>query len=321
VSRLAAGKTTFDVIRSDRLVEPVEEKPYLITLVRSAEEEQRAHLLIESLRAFGGRLGNSPVWVFLPDPERVSTAFRKIEGVDFFPLVVEEEFRRYFFADKVYACARAEQMMESESRSLVWMSTGCLVLNPPILFHLSPPFEVALRPVHVKNIGSLANEPLDDFWSEIYRMIGIERAPFAVQSFVDLQELRPYFNTHAFSINPAKGLLRTWLEIFKAMVSNQEFQSGPCRDELHQIFLHQAILSALVVKLLDRDQIYLLPPDYGYPLHFQGQIPSPRRSPTLNSLVCPVYEEVPPHPNALKDIEVQEPLRSWMLNRVSSLGG
>jgi hypothetical protein len=314
-------KTTVDVISSDRLAQPAEEKLCFITLVRSAEGERRAHLLIESLRAFGGRLGNSPVWVFLPDPERISSAFRKTEGVDFFPLVVEEVFRRYFFADKVYACARAEQMMETEARSLVWMSTGCLVLNPPVLFHLSPPSEAALRPVHIKNVGSLANEPLDDFWSEVYRMVGIEHAPFTVESYVDLQKLRPYFNTHAFSINPTKGVLRIWLEIFKSMLSNQEFQSGPGRDELHQIFLHQAILSALVMKLLDRDQIHLLPPEYCYPLHFQQQIPSSRRSQTLNDLVCPVYEEALPHPDTLKDMDVLEPLRSWMLNRVSSIGG
>jgi hypothetical protein len=104
------------------------------------------------------------------------------------------------------------------------------------------------------------------------------------------------------------------------MVSNQEFQSGPCRYELHQIFLHQAILSALVMKVLDRDQIYLLPPEYGYPLHFQQEIPSSRRSQTLNDLVCPVYEEALPHPD-LKDMDVLEPLRSWLLNRISSLGG
>lgn len=78
-------KTTTDVTRSDRLAEPVEEKLHFITLVRSAEEEQRAHLLIESLRAFGGPLCNCPVWVFLPNPERISSDLLETEGVDFFP--------------------------------------------------------------------------------------------------------------------------------------------------------------------------------------------------------------------------------------------
>jgi hypothetical protein len=111
------------------------------------------------------------------------------------------------------------------------------------------------------------------------------------------------------------GVLRTWWEYFKTLVSDRDFQQGPCRGEAHQIFLHQAILSALLIKLLDMERILLLPPEYSYPLHFQDQIPPVRRAQRLNDLVCPVYEELQPHPAGLAGIAVDEPLRSWLSER------
>jgi len=295
-----------------RLAEPTS----FLILVRSVEEQWRAGLLIESLRAFGGRLSSYPVWVFLRDPASASCTRLGIEDEDVhsIPLVIEDEFRHYFFADKVHACAQAEEMAAQEGvRSLVWLSPNSLIVNPPVLFDLAPSFDAALRPVHIKNVGLLAGEPLDDFWKETYETVGISDTPLTVESFVDSHRLRPYYNTHLFSMNPSKGVLRTWLECFKTMVSNPGFQSGACRDEEHRIFLHQAILSALVTRLLDWERIRILPPEYSYPLHFHQQIPPTRRPQALNNLVCPVYEGAYRYPDTLNGIEVDEPLKSWLM--------
>lgn len=55
------------------------------------------------------------------------------------------------------------------------------------------------------------------------------------------------------------------------MVTDEAFQAGPCRDELHRIFLHQAILSTLVAKQLDWERVRLLPPEYNYPLNLSDR--------------------------------------------------
>jgi hypothetical protein len=98
------------------------------------------------------------------------------------------------------------------------------------------------------------------------------------------------------------------------MVSDEAFQSGPCSDEQHQVFLHQAILSSLVAKMLDWRRVRLLPPEYNYPLHLLPQMPPHRRAPALNGLVNAVYEDAFPW----SDIEVQEPLLSWLRDRLSA---
>ena len=297
-------------------VSPAGKTRFLI-LVRSVKGQRRARLLIESLRAFGGRLRDCPVWVFLPYPASVPCEYPGIEKVHCMPLVLEDEFRHYLFADKVHACAQAEAMaVQEDVRSLVWSSPSSLILNPPVLCDLSPSFDAAFRPVHIKNVGLSVDEPLDDFWKEIYRTVGVSDTPLTVESFVDSRQLRPYYNTHLFSMNPSKGVLRTWFECFKTMVSDQAFQSGPCGDQDHKIFLHQAILSALVTKLLDWERTRILPPEYSYPLHLHQQVPQTRRPQTLNSLVCPVYEQVYRYPDTLNGIQVHEPLSSWLMKRM-----
>jgi hypothetical protein len=287
------------------------------TLVTTPSSKRHARLLIESLRAFGGRLSFRPVWVFYREERGVGPAYLSgtlddLEGVHLVPLAVEETFR-YHFSSKVHACAQAEQMAGPGVRSLVWLGRECLIVRPPTLFDLAPSYDAAFRTVHHVNVGSPADEPPDPFWAAVYQAVGIEDAPYTIESFVDVQEIRPYWNTHCFAVDPSRGILRSWLDHFQAMVADRAFQAGPCRDELHRIFLHQAVLSALVTKELDRERIRPLPPEYSYPLHMHDQLPPARRAGSLNDLVCAVYEETPP----LDSIRVHEPLRSWLRERAS----
>lgn len=292
-----------------------------LLLFRSEAGERLARLVIESLRAFRGRLGDCPVWTFVLDPGRATRALPGLEGVQRFPLELPAGFPDYPFAEKVYACARAEELAGGEIRSLVWLSLDCLIIQPPRLFDLrpqpgAPAADAAFRPVHLRNIGSPAGAPPDDFWQAIYQALEIDSIPGTVESFADRQTLRPYFNTHCFALNPALGLARAWWEAFQMLLSDQAFQAGACRDELHQVFLHQAVLSALVGKCLAWERVRSLPPEYNYPLHLHKEIPPERRAPTLGSLVNAVYEDAFPW----GEIEVEPSLREWLSARLPRPG-
>jgi hypothetical protein len=289
------------------------------TLVNSIEAGKRLRLLIESWRAFGGQLSLSPFWIFWSgdyDPGKLMTQYPEKDGFTWIPLAAEESLPRYHFASKVLACAQAEEIAAASVRSLVWLNPNCLVIQPPALFDLHPAYEAAFRPAHIRNVGSLAAETLDGYWEAVYRSTGIQGAPFTVQSFIDQQTLRPYFNTHLFAIDPARGVLRLWLEAFKTLVTDQEFQAGAGSSEYHQIFLHQAVLSTLVARLLPRERIRILPAEYSYPLHLHLKTPQAYRSKSLNSLVVAAYEDESPHPDNLREIEIREPLRSWLVSEL-----
>ena len=170
--------------------------------------------------------------------------------------------------------------------------------------------------MHIQNIGLGADEPLNGFWAQIYKAVGVKDVPSTVQTFVDEQDIRAYYNSHIFSVNPSKGLLRQWYERFAALVTDADFQSQYCQDDGHHIFLHQAVLSALIATTLDPERVRALPPEYSYPYNLHQQVPADRRTDALNDLICIAYEKRPLDPTVVDDIVIHEPLRSWLSDRV-----
>ncbi|HSQ25808.1 MAG TPA: hypothetical protein VLM80_01665, partial [Anaerolineales bacterium] len=270
--------------------------------------------LVDSLRTFGGDLAEAPVWIFMENPDQQ-------EGSDHgltrqFRLKVPPDVGAYPFGRTVAACAQAEEMASSQTNSLVWIDPSCLIIQPPELFELGSAFDAAFRPVHIRNIGLSPNDELDDFWRSIYHSLGLGHLPFTVTSFVDNQCLRPYFNSHAFSINPALGIMRLWHGNFQQLISDHSFQSAACQDDLHKIFLFQAILSTLVASRIDPARLRILPSSYNYPYNLQARVPDERRARTLNELVCLTYEERDLRPDMVSDIQILEPLSSWLTEHV-----
>jgi hypothetical protein len=296
----------------------VDQTVFLI-LVSTIRQRSCARLLIDSIRAFGGALSHCPIWLFEADSQGVPCNSLNNLDVRVLPLTVSDTMRNYWFAGKVCACARAEELANSRTRSLIWLSPDCLIIKPPLLFDLAPAFDAAVRPVHIRNIGLGATEPLNDFWEKVYETVGVRDVQATVESFVDAQHIRAYFNSHVLSVDPSKGLFRRWLKGFESLVSDREFQSSSCRDERHQVFLHQAVLSALVVTLLAPKRIRILPPDYSYPYNLHQRVPADRQAQALNDLVCVAYEDRSLDPNVVDDIDIGEPLRSWLSTHVNQI--
>lgn len=283
-----------------------------VTLISSARQRSATHLLIDSIRSFAGPMRNHPVWVFIAGAQEQTSNELKDLDAELIPLTIPDSVKSNWFAGKVYACARAEELAGKNIQSLIWISSNCLVIQPPVFFELGSSYDAAFRPVHIRNIGNLASQSPDEFWKRIYQTVGINDISISVESFVDDQHLRAYYNTHAFAIDPSLGLMRMWYEIFEKLVIDRDFQDGACRDDLHQTFLHQAVLSALIASRLDPDRIYNLPTTYNYPYNLQEKVPVDRRVSALNDLVCIAYEDRSLSPDEMKDIHIDDPLRSWL---------
>jgi hypothetical protein len=228
-------------------------------------------------------------------------------------LTAAPDIAGYPFTSKVTACARAEPLAARLGvRSLVWVSSDCLFIQAPVLLDLAPTVDVALRPVHHRNIGLPADAPVDAFWRRVYESVGVEEVDMTIETFVESEPIRAYFNSHLLSIHPAKGLWRRWLTIFTDLVTDDEFQGGACADPPHRIFLHQAILSALLTTELDPKRMQLLPAAYSYPYDLHREVPEIRRPHALNELVSVATEGRSMRPDDIEDLIVHEPLRSWL---------
>ena len=105
-------------------------------------------------------------------------------------------------------------------------------------------------------------------------------------------------------------------EYFRALVLDIDFQATASQDQIHKIFLHQAVLSALLTKFIPSQKLRLLPPEYNYPLHLHREVPEDRQAKSLNSLVNPVYEDIFEYPQILNGIPVADPLNSWFSQNV-----
>ncbi|MBN2386066.1 MAG: hypothetical protein JXB85_03540 [Anaerolineales bacterium] len=285
------------------------------TALRSSYGASCARLLIDSLRSFGGEIGRAPFWVFAAGSWSEAAVLAG-EGVRVFPLEIPDPIENYIFSEKVVACARAEEMAAGQIRSLIWIDPNCLVVNPPVLYALGEKYDAALRPVHIRNVGLPAGGPLDAYWKGIYAALGVDDVAMTVRTFVDGQTLRAYFNSHAFAINPDLGLLQHWSELFAALVLDRDYQQAACQDQRHQVFLFQALLSGLLATALDPERMRNLPPTYNYPYNLQGAVRSEARARALNDLVSFSYEERSLNPDEITDIEVQQPLRTWLMKRV-----
>ena len=123
--------------------------------------------------------------------------------------------------------------------------------------------------------------------------------------------IRPYFNTHIFAVRPDKGLMQAWWSLFQKMIQDRAFQSSTCKDTLHRLFLHQAILSALLVMELPEGKLRMLPPTYNYPLELHRQVPSEKRPERLDDLVCAVYEDAFVFPETLSGLKASPELAAW----------
>lgn len=288
-----------------------------MTAVSTPYGRQRAGWLIDSLRTFGGRIGRNPVWLFEADPRAECNRLAQ-DGLQIFPMQVPDSIKPILFSQKVYASAQAEIMAGAEVNSLVWIDPGCLVVNPPALYELGSDFDAAFRPVHIQNVGLRIDDRLDAFWQGIYAQVGITDMSTTVQSFVDQQMLRAYYNSHAFAVNPAIGLLGRWLEHFQALANDMHYQQTACQDEPHQIFLFQALLSALLAKEVAPERLRILPPEYNYPFNLHSRVPASYRARALNDVVSFAYEDRSLDPVEITDIAVEEPLRAWLAERCSA---
>jgi hypothetical protein len=282
------------------------------TWIRDVSQLEPARVLVRSLREFGGELRDESVWVFLVDPIEIAPDYFTDHGVEIIPIRIPSNLKQYYYGDKVYISARAEELAGPHVESLTLLAVENLIIQPPSLFAVQGSFDAAVRPVHIKNVGISITDAPDMYWRGVYEVVGIDDVSSKVESFIEGETIRAYFNSAAFSIRPAIGILRRWLECFLILVSDKAFQANNCQDEKHKIFLHQAVLSTLITSQLDEDGICILPPEYIYPYNLHESVPPHRRAKSLNELVSIYYGSRTVNPGQLLDIDVYNPLRTWL---------
>jgi hypothetical protein len=283
--------------------------------------EANALLLVQSIRDFGGDLSRSPIWCLVPDfGPKPSESFKQRMGVlnaELISFEIEREIARFFFAADIRAAALAESMAVDKTDILVWLSSNTIILKEPEDFLLAENKKLGYRPVHHTNVGSLYDKPMDTFWSLVYRHCEVpEEHVFPMKTHVDENILRPYFNAGIMAIRPDKGLLKKWHDKFFEVYQAPEFTELYENDERYVIFIHQALLSGIIISACEPGEIQELPGTYNYPLHLYEEDVTAHRPSSIDSLITVRHEG----PHKIKDwiskIPHGEQLKEWFTRTI-----
>jgi len=250
-------------------------KLILATYADSADKLHNACRFARSLRAFGGRLADAPVLLFVPQELKVcdEQILGRLQSlnVSLKTSSTPEQAQWLYYAGKVFAAGEAETMVEGDADILVWLDEDTVLLNEPCDFELGPDFDFAYVPVMHNRSGSLMAQPPDAFWSRIYEVLSItDDMLFPMLTPADKETIRAYFHVGLMVVRPRKGILRKWVKDFEILYSDEVLVEMCKGDVNKRIFLHQTALMG-VTSIISRDNMLRLPSTYNYPIFFEKQ--------------------------------------------------
>ena len=281
----------------------------------------RAIMLIDSLRTFGGELADSPCIILVPEKgESLHDKAREqlsLLDIRLVPFNIDEAAVQFPLAALVYAAVRAERQVHDETEILVWMNEDTLIIGPPVDFLIEEGISFAYRPVHHTKISSVYDEPPDDFWSLIYQHCGVEEGKaFPMETCTRDNTIRAHFNAGLLVVRPEQRLLEIWLDNFQRLYQHPDFQPFFKEDVLYMVFMHQAVLAGVVLKMFKRQELLELPETFNYPLHLHEEYPVEYQPKALSDLITCRYEGIEDLRNSLREIPVEEPLKGWLNERL-----
>jgi hypothetical protein len=300
-----------------------QEKIVIATVIYPAEwSEKNALLLVESIRAFAGSLAETPIWCYVPQygKEVSRETVRRLNdlNVAIIPFDIDIEVARFFFAADIRAAWLAESTAIDKTELLAWLGANTIILKQPDAFLLSAEKQLGYRPVHHINVGSEFKSGLDPFWAFVYDYCKVpEDRIFPMETHVDRKVIRPYFNAGMIITRPENKLMRTWHDTFFKVYQKPELRAFYEQDERYVIFIHQALLSGIILNMFTKDEIQELPRDYNYPLHLYDEDITADRPSSIDDVVTLRHEGFYQDPQWMDKMPASDRLKQWLAERLS----
>ncbi|TFF95812.1 hypothetical protein EU546_02630 [Candidatus Thorarchaeota archaeon] len=290
---------------------------YATVVHPNAYSEKNASLLIKSIREFAGRLSSSRIITMIPfggAEEPVQTKERlEMLGADAFYCELEPVELSFPFVAEARCASQLEKIIGGNSEILAWLLANTIVLNEPSDFILRKGKELAYRPVHHKLLGLAMDEELNPFWTAVFRVCEVkEEDLFTMVPHVERREIRPYFNAGILVTRPALGLLSLWDDLFESVYMKPDFMRFYEVDHRYRIFIHQAILTGVILKMMKRDDMLELPSTYNYPVHLHYDDETPERPHLIDDLTTVRHEGFHKNPDWSSSLPAGNELKQWI---------
>jgi len=249
-----------------------------IACVEAGNLENQVVLLFRSIRKYAGQYKDVPIYSFQP---RQGAPLNKNTLKIFEELcvvhnreILNTEFEDYPVSNKIFACARAEEVLTEEI--LVFLDSDTVIVNDPTDFALPKGVLAAARPVETKNLGSTGRkDPNDEYWRKMYAICDVPEGPF-IETSVGQKRIRAYWNAGLIVVLRSAGLFQQWKQDFFTLIEAKHIPRKV-------FFMDQLALAATFARVPNRVRIYDL--RYNYPLAKRPLLPMPYRAYDFEDLI------------------------------------
>lgn len=253
------------------------------------EEDKYLFSFVESIRSNGKEYGFSPIYIAI-DSDKINLISKEMirfiedQKVQILPVVLNHAYSHIPFFEKSISAGMVETHLRLTTEKLIWMDIDSVLLKFDALLLKQVP--LMCRPVDIRNIGDPYDQPMNEFWDNIFQFCSVPKDKiFKIKSSVDQIDLKPYFNAGFLVVDPAFKILTTWAKNFKSFATHAIWHDFFQKDKKYIFFIHQAILAGTILNLLNEQEIEILPHTINYPLHFHDQYPEDNKISQVDELI------------------------------------
>jgi hypothetical protein len=276
----------------------------------------QALLLIESIRAFAGKLSDLEIFAVAPRPNLGIDKDTRVKldtlDVTYCEAPINTNCPEYGSANRVYAAAWVAQ--RTSATTLIVLDSDTLFLEEPEL--LGPCCDVAVRPVDSKGSASIGpQDEFDPYWAALCQLaeMPIDQLPFLVTT-VDRIRVRSSYNGGYSVVRRDTGIMQRAAEILTSSIS-EDLRPYKGRSDF-RVFASTGLVSSLASEYWGSSQTAFAIAVWS----------SSRRVRVLDARYnVPLHALVQPH-NWRPEWAIQAPVHvhyHWMFNpehRVEALG-
>lgn len=229
--------------------------------------ESMSKLLVWSIRNFGGRFSNLPIYSYQPRKEfkisRKTIRFFEQNEVHIVDDVLNSDYAHYPLANKPLATAHRES--RTSAKHLIFLDSDIFFLKEPEDLISFNGHDLILRAVDHKNIGT--EHPGDEnaaYWQQLYNLLGV-KAERKVRATSDNREILEYYNSGHLVTKTQNNLFSRWKENF---IKVMKHDLKPKND---LFYVEQSTFAATITQM--EWSVKQLEDYLNYPIFFLGNSP------------------------------------------------
>ncbi len=192
-----------------------------VCCVEAGPLESGALRVIESLRRWGGALADAPVYAVTPrpGPSLLPATVDRLDRLDAVHVTSTPRHRQrwHHYFNKYVALTEAE--CRSDAGVVVFLDSDLLVVGEPTELALADDVDFAAVAPD-KNVGTSGpGDANEDLWRRLCEVVGvdIDELPW-LQTHLDRELVRFYFNSGLFAYRPRSGLREAWRQAMEAAI-------------------------------------------------------------------------------------------------------